>query len=865
MASGILDDRRASPGRKRGNVHRALVLALVAALLLVPAAFAAEGEPTVQWTPRSVDVLVGAGVSVEIATRLEVGAAIEDAWIDQTPSLDGVLTASELPPESLAPGSSDVHLRIEVPDTAAPGTEFEGTLRLRSGRRTVARPLPVQIAVTGDERAVVNFDGELGTTTTLPSGVEIKVWPIAAGGDLTLTATDVPDVDDFALNGRATIHTAVDVQLIEAVAGSPPVPHPTVTLAFPRNHAGEPLILRKVDDTWQELEEPLSVTEDHVSVELDALSQYAYATMIDPSPDEPTAPMFVTTWDTELIAGTTISLPFQGEVDVDIDWGDGTLDAGVTSGPVSHTFGEEGNYTVKVTGTFSDYGFPSVPGPDSSHALLSVDVWEETETTSLQGAFRSASNLTSVAEPPSSVIDMSAMFFDATSFDQPIGDWNVGNVTDMSAMFFGASSFSQPIGDWDVSNVTQMDAMFAFSTFDQPIGDWNVGNVTSMGSMFFNAGSFSQPIGDWDVSNVASMAFMFEAARSFNQPIGEWDVSNVTDMSSMFRLATSFDQPIGGWDVGNVTHMRGMFMSDLFADASSFNQSLSDWDVSNVTHMDFMFFGADTFNQPLSDWDVSNVTHMDFMFAETQVFNQDLSGWNVSNVISHTSFCEGADAWQKDFKPRFPLVDDFEGEMLDETRWDIIADVDAEVWVESGELNIHAQGGLGAAGVVSTSMVAGDFDVRVDYRLVDWPQDNRWYSARAGPMDLDPHPDAGTLGILRSYAQTHPDAPGQPDPLDHIEQVYVLVSQDGQDSVTTDDMSGSLRMLRCDDRVWGFVSDEQGAWQSVGEGSIGAEDTRIYLLLAGSSFGDEEPPGAHIVFSNFRTDTTESDCPTTDP
>ena len=32
-----------------------------------------------------------------------------------------------------------------------------------------------------------------------------------------------------------------------------------------------------------------------------------------------------------------------------------------------------------------------------------------------------------------------------TSFNQPIGDWNVSNVTDMSFMFGDASSFNQPV------------------------------------------------------------------------------------------------------------------------------------------------------------------------------------------------------------------------------------------------------------------------------------------------------------------------------------------------------------------------------------------------------------------------------------
>ena len=144
------------------------------------------------------------------------------------------------------------------------------------------------------------------------------------------------------------------------------------------------------------------------------------------------------------------------------------------------------------------------------------------------------------------------MFYNASSFNQPIGTWDVSSVIHMNCMFWYASSFNQPIGNWDVSSVTRMWGMFREApSFNQPIGDWDVSSVTDMGYMFYGASSFNQPLGDWDVSSVIYMYDMFSGASSFNQPLGSWNVLNVIIMEDMFYGVTlstpNYDNLLLGW------------------------------------------------------------------------------------------------------------------------------------------------------------------------------------------------------------------------------------------------------------------------------------------------------------------------------
>jgi len=333
---------------------------------------------------------------------------------------------------------------------------------------------------------------------------------------------------------------------------------------------------------------------------------------------------FVTTWDTNLNDGTTVSLALAGEVDAVIDWGDGSAAEHVTTpGPHVHDYGVDGIYTVSVTGNATAYNSRDngggYPYPEEAK-LISVDSWGQLGFTSMFWAFLYCRNLVSV----------------------PVASDGIEAVTNMRNMFRSASSFNGAIGGWDTSSVTNMEHMFCLaSAFNQDISGWDTSSVTDMSFMFGYAHAFNQDIGSWDTSSAGDMSFMFYGASAFNGNIGGWDTSSVTDMCDMFGLASSFNQDISGWDTSSVTGMSWMFSSAL-----SFNQNIGGWDTSSVGDMSWMFRGASSFNQDIGGWDTSSVTRMGYMFSGARSFNRDLSGWCVTNITSEpTDFDTDATSW----------------------------------------------------------------------------------------------------------------------------------------------------------------------------------------------------------------------------
>ena len=377
-----------------------------------------------------------------------------------------------------------------------------------------------------------------------------------------------------------------------------------------------------------------------------------------------TTDAFITTWNTD---DPYQAVTFPGTGAYHIDWGDGTTEN--ATGAATHTYATAGSHTVSVSGGLEWFSLGNAADSYNAYRLRSIDQWGDIRWTSMEGAFRSATEMVYNAHDVpdlSNVTSMRSMFYSANDFDGDLSSWNVSSVTDMGHMFDDAYAFNSNLSGWNVSSVTDMRFMFdGAGVFNGDVSGWDVSSVTDMGHMFYGARAFNQTLNDWNVSSVTDMSYMLGAA-SFNHPLDSWDVSSVTDMYRMFNSASSFNQPLDSWDVSSVTNMRSMFsfarafnqpldlwnvssvtnMINMFSYATAFNQPLDSWDVSSVTDMGGMFGNAAAFNQPLDLWNVSSVTIMGGMFSSS-AFNQTLSDWDVSSVTNMASMFSGATSFNQ--------------------------------------------------------------------------------------------------------------------------------------------------------------------------------------------------------------------------
>ncbi|UJH66977.1 BspA family leucine-rich repeat surface protein [Allomuricauda sp. SCSIO 65647] len=475
---------------------------------------------------------------------------------------------------------------------------------------------------------------------------------------------------------------------------------------------------------------------------------------------------FITTWEVPPTLAIFIPTDNNLTYDYSIDWGDGTVETGLT-GNANHSYATQGRYTVSIVGTFPKFHVNTTTFNPNRFNIRTIEQWGNIEWVSFERSFIGCEllDVTATDTPDlSQVTNLGAMFQLCRSLvgTPAFNNWDVSTITSTYRMFSDAVLFNQDISNWNVANVTSMDEMFARAeAFDQPIGSWTTSALRSMRSMFQGATSFDQNVDSWDVDQVGNMELVFSGAGSFNQPLNNWDVSQVTRMQNMFSGATNFNQPLGDWNVSLVQNM-----SRMFQNATSFDQNLDAWDIGNLTPE----FQLDPFGNPDGP-DIASASDM-FQNAGLSFENYDalLLGWstldtangevqipnNITLGAGNSQYCVGESARQD-------LIDNFGWTITDGGKncpeTEAVLEPDGMLTINDTNggdsddgFTISVSGGNLVLGSTSSISISGDGVVQVDANTVQIPLANI-----TNGLTLDGGGGANTLMLDTSLQLLGPD------------------------------------------------------------------------------------------------------------
>jgi len=172
---------------------------------------------------------------------------------------------------------------------------------------------------------------------------------------------------------------------------------------------------------------------------------------------------FVSTWRTTT-SNETVVVPLTLASLYGIDWGDGTVENGLTTDSPSHSYVSAGDHVITIT---DDYGRLSVGFHSTARLqLISVSEWSALQPTSGDSMFNGCINLTTVVTTgldTSQMTSVTNMFGSCTSLTSlDVTNFDIGNLTSFLNMFTGCTNLAPiNISGWDTSAITDLFGMFS--------------------------------------------------------------------------------------------------------------------------------------------------------------------------------------------------------------------------------------------------------------------------------------------------------------------------------------------------------------------------------------------------------------------
>lgn len=196
------------------------------------------------------------------------------------------------------------------------------------------------------------------------------------------------------------------------------------------------------------------------------------------------------------------------------------------------------------------------------------------------------------------------------------------------------------------------------------------------------------------------------------------------------------------------------------------------------------------------------------------------------------------------------LSDNFDDNRLDPSKW-ISVEVGGPIVTEVNniiEMTIPADSSdpfLFQGDIISACVLTGDFDIQVDYQLLNWPAKN---GVRMGLSTFSTSTGESAEVLRISWGPNDPSRSFNPA----MPEVYL--TNPNRVVIATTDFSGKLRLTRVGNVATGYYFDSVEGWKEL---SSSAQTGDIHLYLAafstnmgplGDAFGDQE---VKVAFDNL--------------
>ena len=313
----------------------------------------------------------------------------------------------------------------------------------------------------------------------------------------------------------------------------------------------------------------------------------------------------------------------------------------------------------------------------------------------------------------------------ASSFNQPLNDWDVSSVTSMAEMFDSATSFNQDLSSWYITPdsavlITDRSRTLTVMPLSPYIGEQSLGYTVSDARFVMNGRTLSlsstdtptADIYDLDITATAVLdepntsthtrtvtitvsdppAIPFittwkttSADESITLPLVGTDITiNWGDGSTTAGVSTPVDHPYntaGDYTVQITGGLERIYLNGQQPNAGRLI-SIDQWGDIRWTSMRDAFDGASNMVYNATDApDLSGVTDMSYMFFGASSFNGDLSSWDVSKVTNMNRMFFGASSFNQtisswdvsavtDMSSMFDSATAFDGDL---SSWDVSA------------------------------------------------------------------------------------------------------------------------------------------------------------------------------------------------